>query len=245
MNEFAPSTLSTPLALVTGATSGIGRAAAIKLAADGFEVLVHGRDAQRGAEVVEQIRKTGGSARFFAADLSDLDALGALAEAAAEAQVLVNNAGFGWFGPTAELEPAAFDEMFAANVRAAYYLTAALAPRMAARGKGSVVNVGSVGGQIGLPGSAAYSATKAALASLTRTWAAEFSPAGVRVNTVSPGPTRTAADPEVIAMLGRTTLFARAAEAAEIAETIAFLASDSSSYVTGSLLAVDAGRTAV
>ncbi|MFE4826735.1 SDR family NAD(P)-dependent oxidoreductase [Streptomyces sp. NPDC056672] len=245
MNESAPSALSAPLALVTGATSGIGRAAAVRLAAEGFEVLVHGRDAQRGAEAVEQIRKAGGSARFFAADLADLDALGALAEAAAEAQVLVNNAGFGWFGPSAELEPAAFDELFAANVRAAYFLTAALAPRMAARGKGSVVNLGSAGGQIGIPGAAAYSATKAALAALTRCWAAEFSPVGVRVNTVSPGPTLTAADPEVIAELGRTTLFGRAAEAEEIAETIAFLASDRSSYITGSLLAVDAGRTAV
>ncbi|MEV8390460.1 MULTISPECIES: SDR family oxidoreductase [unclassified Streptomyces] len=143
------------------------------------------------------------------------------------------------------MAPAAFDELFAANVRAAYFLTAALAPRMAARGKGSVVNLGSAGGQIGIPGSAAYSATKAALAALTRCWAAEFSPASVRVNTVSPGPTLTAADPEVIAKLGRTTLFGRAAEAEEIAETIAFLATDRSSYVTGSLLAVDAGRTAV
>ncbi|MFJ6085250.1 SDR family NAD(P)-dependent oxidoreductase [Streptomyces sp. NPDC092369] len=242
MKESVP---PAPLALVTGATSGIGRATAVRLAADGFEVLVHGRDAQRGAEVVEQVEKAGGSARFFAADLVDLDALGALAEAAAEAQVLVNNGGFAWFGPSGALEPAVFEEMFAANVRAAYFLTAALAPRMAARGTGSVVNVGSVGGQIGLHGSAAYSATKAALAALTRSWAAEFSPAGVRVNTVSPGPTLTAADPEVIATLGRTTLFGRAAEAAEIAETIAFLASDRSSYVTGSLLAVDAGRSAV
>ncbi|MEV8390459.1 MULTISPECIES: SDR family NAD(P)-dependent oxidoreductase [unclassified Streptomyces] len=90
MNESA---LSAPLALVTGATSGIGRAAAVRLAAEGFEVLVHGRDAQRGAEAVEQIRKVGGSARFFAADLADLDALDALAEAAAEAQVLVTTRG--------------------------------------------------------------------------------------------------------------------------------------------------------
>jgi NAD(P)-dependent dehydrogenase (short-subunit alcohol dehydrogenase family) len=244
-DNSADSTGSAPLALVTGATSGIGRAVAVKLAAAGFDVLVHGRDAGRGGEVVEQIEKAGGVARFIGADLGDLDALGAVAEAAGEAQVLVNNAGFSWFGPSAELSPETFDTLFGANVRSAYFLTAALAPRMAARGKGSIINIGSMAGQIGLPGGAAYSATKAALAALTRAWAAEFSPAGVRVNTVAPGPAYTGADPERITALGKTTLLARAAEAEEIAETIAFLASDRSSYVTGSLLAVDGGRTAV
>src|SRR5882757_755603 len=178
----------TRTALVTGATSGIGRAAALKLARDGFKVLVHGRDAERGAAVVKEIESGGGSAEFLAADLADVRAIEQLAAAAGDVDVLVNNAGFSWFGPSADLDPDTYDALFDANVRSAYYLTAAIAPKMARRGHGTVINLGSMAGQIGLAGSAAYSATKAALASLTRSWAAEFSPAGVRVNTIAPGP---------------------------------------------------------
>jgi NAD(P)-dependent dehydrogenase (short-subunit alcohol dehydrogenase family) len=233
-------------ALVTGATSGIGRAVAVKLADDGFHVLVHGRDAARGAEVVEEIVKNGGSAEFLAADLADLHAIEQLAAAARDVDVLVNNAGFSWFGPTATLTADTFDALFTANVRSAYFLTAALAPKMAERGRGSIVNLGSMAGQIGLAGSAAYGATKAALAALTRAWAAEFSPSGVRVNTIAPGPAYTGgAAPERIAALGETTLLARAAQAEEIAGVIAFLASPASGYVTGAVIPADGGRTAI
>src|ERR1700690_1162538 len=135
-------------ALVTGATSGIGRAAALKLAGDGFRVLVHGRDAERGAAVVEEIVKNGGSAEFLAADLTDVSAIERLAAAAGDVDVLINNAGFSWFGPTATLTADTFDALFAANVRSAYYLVAALAPKMAERGYGSIVNLGSMAGQI-------------------------------------------------------------------------------------------------
>ena len=176
-------------ALVTGATSGIGRAAALKLARDGFKVLVHGRDAARGAAVVKEIESADGAAEFIAADLADVSAIGQLAAAAGEVDVLVNNAGFSWFGPTADLEPDTYDALFAANVRSAYYLTAAIAPKMAERGRGTVINLGSMAGQIGLAGGAAYGATKAALASLTRSWAAEYSPRGVRIRMPSPWPT--------------------------------------------------------
>jgi NAD(P)-dependent dehydrogenase (short-subunit alcohol dehydrogenase family) len=235
-----------PVALVTGATSGIGRAVALKLAADGFTVLVHGRDAARGASVVDEITASGGRARFVAADLTELPGLERLADAAGDVDVLVNNAGFSWFGPTADLEPATFDRLFAANVRSAYFLVAAIAPRMAKRGSGSIVNLGSMVGQIGLAGGAAYSATKAALASLTRSWAAEFSPQGVRVNTVAPGPAYTGGGvPERTAALGGTTLLARAAQPEEIAEVVAFLASPKASYITGAVVAADGGRTAV
>ena len=96
-----------------------------------------------------------------------------------------------------------------------------------------------------LAGGAAYSATKAALAALTRAWAAEFSPSGVRVNTIAPGPVYTGAPAERIAALGATTLFGRAAQADEIADAIAFLASSASGYVTGAVIPVDGGRTAV
>ena len=239
------SELRAPVALVTGATSGIGREVARKLAADGFSVLVHGRHASRGAAVVREITEAGGRARFVSADLTDTDAIGRLAEQAGDVDVLVNNAGFSWFGPTAGLEPETFDKMFAANVRSAYYLVAAIAPRMAKRGSGSIINLGSMAGQIGLAGGAAYGATKAALAALTRSWAAEFSPQGVRVNTIAAGPVYTGASADRTAALGDTTLLARAAQPAEIADIVAFFASRKASYITGAIIPADGGRTAI
>ena len=240
------SELPAPVALVTGATSGIGREVARRLAADGYSVLVHGRDVGRGTAVVREITEAGGRARFVAADLTDTGAITRLAEEAGDVDVLVNNAGFSWFGPTPDLSPATFDQLFAANVRSAYYLVAAIAPGMAKRGTGSIINLGSMAGQIGLAGGAAYGATKAALASLTRSWAAEFSPQGVRVNTIAPGPAYTdGASPDRIAALGGTTLLARAAQPAEVAGVVAFLASPQAGYITGAVIAADGGRTAI
>jgi len=233
-------------ALVTGASSGIGRAAAEALGRHGAEVVVHGRDAARGSAVVDTITAEGGKARFVAADLTDPHQLDDLADQARTVDVLVNNAGFSWFGPTAELDVATFDRLFAANVRAPYFLVAALAPQMAARNGGSIVNIASMAGQIGLAGSAAYGATKATLASMTRSWAAEFSPSGVRVNAIAAGPVLTAgATSERTEALGATTLLSRAAQPGEIAEVVAFLASPKASYITGAVIAADGGRTAI
>src|SRR2546421_2242767 len=233
-------------ALVTGATSGLGRAMAFQLARDGAEVIVHGRDVARGAETVEAIIAGDGRARFVAADLSNPADLRRLIEDVGSIDILVNNAGFSVFGATANLEIDTFDALFASNVRAAYFLVAAFAPGMAARGKGSIINVSSMAGQIGLAGSAAYGATKAALSSMTRSWAAEFSTSGVRVNAIAPGPVYTGgAAPERIEALGATTLLHRAADPAEIAEVVAFLASPRASYVTGAIVAADGGRTAI
>ncbi len=242
------STVDTGLgtALVTGATSGIGRATALRLARHGWEVVVHGRNAERGAEVVRAIEAHGGRARFVAADLKDVPAVRSLVEEVGDVDVLVNNAGSSWFGPTAELDEAIFDDLFDGNVRSAYFLVAEIAPGMAERSSGSIISLASMAGQIGLAGGAAYGATKAALSSMTRSWAAEFSPRGVRVNAVAAGPVfSTLEKAPLIEQLGSTTLLGRGAQVEEIAEVIAFLASDKASYLTGATVATDGGRTAV
>ncbi len=231
---------------MTGATSGIGRATALRLALDGWEVIVHGRDAERGAEVVREIEAQDGRARFVAADLKDVAAVRNLVDTVGDVDVLVNNAGSSWFGPTEELDEATFDDLFTGNVRSAYFLVAGIAPGMAERSSGTIINLASMAGQIGLDGGAAYGATKAALCSMTRSWAAEFSPRGVRVNAVAAGPVfSTPEKAPFIEQLGQTTLLGRGAQVEEIAEVIAFLASEKASYLTGATLAADGGRTAV
>ena len=233
-------------ALVTGATSGIGRATAIALAALGASVIVHGRNSERGEQVVKEIETAGGQARFVAADLNDPAEITRLAEQAGEVDILVNNAGRSWFGPTADLDVATYDAIFDGNVRSAYLLTAAIAPAMAARGAGSIFNIGSMAGAVGLAGGAAYSATKASLSAMTRAWAAEFSPAGVRVNAIAPGPVYSdSASTDMIDALAATTLLGRGAQPDEIGGVIAFLATDAARYITGATIPVDGGRTAV
>jgi NAD(P)-dependent dehydrogenase (short-subunit alcohol dehydrogenase family) len=180
-------------ALVTGATSNIGRAIATRFAAEGAVVVATGRAQKRGAQVLEDIRAAGGKASFIQADLDGsprtcerlskdaTDALGGRID------ILVNNAGIYPGLSTVETDEASFDSIYAVNVKAPFFLTAAVAPAMVERGNGVIINLGSWIARLGIPIGAAYSSTKGALETLTRAWAAEFGPSGVRVNAISPG----------------------------------------------------------
>ena len=240
-------------ALVTGATSGIGRATALTLAVRGAHVIVSGRDAARGDATVAAIRQAGGTADFVAADLTDATSARQLASRANEiggghVDILVNSAGIFPFGPTADTTQDDVDSVFAVNVAAPYFLVAALAPQMAARGHGAIVNVTTMVAEFGAAGMGLYGASKAALVLLTKSWAAEFGPAGVRVNAVSPGPTRTegtAAMGEALDQLAAAGPAGRPGQPDEIAEAIAFLATDAASFIHGAVLPADGGRIAV
>jgi NAD(P)-dependent dehydrogenase (short-subunit alcohol dehydrogenase family) len=238
------------IALVTGSTGGIGAATAALLASRGADVIVTGRDEARGQAVVKGIVGDGGTARYVASDFGDLASVRALAAGAGSVDILVNNAGLFPGGPLVDQDLASFDAAFAVNVRALYFLTAAVVPGMIERGRGSVVNVSTMAASVGMAGLSTYSATKAAVESLTRTWAVELGTAGIRVNTVAPGPTRTdmvmaAMGEEGAAAVAGTTVLGRLAAPEEIASVIAFVASDAASYLTGATIAADAGRTAV
>ena len=235
-------------ALVTGATSGIGRAIAARLAADGAEVIVTGRDEAGGKEVVVAIESAGGQARFIHADLENLADVKRLGDAARDVDILVNNAGAASGGPTDQTSEDAFDLVFDVNVKAPFFLAAAIAPRMAARGGGAIINISTMAAVIGMNGLAAYGASRAAIDSLTKAWTAEYGPRGVRVNAVAPGPTRTpasAAMGDMFDALTATLPAGRAADPSEIAAAVSFLASDDASFVYGTILPADGGRVAV
>ena len=240
-------------ALITGGTSGIGRATAKKLAKLGFHVLVVGRNAKRGEETLAEIRAAGGKADFISSDLGSAASARGVAKRALELgnghiDILVNNAGIFPFGPTDQTTEEEFDRVFSLNVKAPYFLVAELAPLMAKRRNGAIVNVSTMVADYGVSGMSLYGSSKAAINLLTKAWAAEYGPSGVRVNAVSPGPTRTEgteAMGEGVEQLAAQAPAGRPATADEIAEAIVFLATDRSSFIYGAKLAVDGGRTAV
>jgi NAD(P)-dependent dehydrogenase (short-subunit alcohol dehydrogenase family) len=240
-------------ALITGSTSGIGRATALQLAAAGAHVIVSGRDQGRGDAAVASIRKSGGTADFIAADLSDAASVRSLAARASElgagrVDILVNNAGIFPFGPTADVTAEEIDMVAAVNVKAPFLLVAALAPAMVAAGSGAIINISTMVASFGMPGMALYGSSKAALQLLTKAWAAEFGPHGVRVNAVSPGPTLTegtAVMGDALNQLAATTPAGNPGAADDIADAIFFLASDAARQIHGAILPVDGGRLAV
>jgi NAD(P)-dependent dehydrogenase (short-subunit alcohol dehydrogenase family) len=231
-------------ALVTGGTAGIGLACARLLATEGAQVIITGRDHARGEAAAALHERL----RFVAADLADLGSLDALAQQAGDVGILVNNAATFPGALTVDQDVASFERTFDTNVRGTYFLTARLVPGMLNRSAGSVVNVTSLVAFKGVPAASVYSASKAAVESLTRTWAAEFGARGVRVNSVAPGPTRTegvlAEWGDTNEELGRALPLGRTAEPDEIAQAVLFLASPRSSFITGSTLHADGGGSA-
>jgi NAD(P)-dependent dehydrogenase (short-subunit alcohol dehydrogenase family) len=241
-------TVENKTVLVTGGTAGIGEATARAYAAAGADVVITGRDEDRGRQIVQRLVGEGGRARFVRADLESSDDLQRLTEEAGDVDVLVNNAGAFPFGATHDVDNALFDSTYALNVKAPFFLTGAFAPRMAANGGGAIVNVTTMVASFGMSGMALYGSTKAALELLTKAWAAEYGPQGVRVNAIAPGPTRTPGTEPMgdgLDQLATTLPLGRPADAEEIAAAALFLGSEEASYINGAVLAVDGGRTAV
>lgn len=242
------------VALVTGSTSGIGAATAALLASRGAHVIVTGRSAERGERVVASIREQGGKADLLVQSLDDADDAKVLAgrsvEIAGRVDILVNNAAIARFGNTPAMTEADFDDSYSVNVKVPYFLVASLAPPMVERGRGAIVNVSTMVAGFGTVGSSVYASSKAAMNALTRCWAAEFGPYGVRVNAVAPGPTHTEGTHaeygvEALERLASRAPARRAADPMEIARAVVYLAGDESSFVHGVVLDVDGGRSSV
>ena len=237
------------VALVTGSTSNIGKGVAIAMAAEGASVVVTGRDAARGAHVVNLIEAAGGHAAFVAADLDGSATRSAQLAADAAAAfgpvtVLVNNAGIYPPAGTLATQEDTFDRVFAVNVKAPFFLTAAVIPAMVEAGGGVIINLGSWIARLGIPAGAVYGATKGALETLTRTWAAEFGAQGIRVNAISPGVVYE--DPSDIAAAAMvTTPVGKPGAPADIAAAAVYLASDEAAFVHGAVFDIDGGRSNV
>ena len=245
-------------ALITGGTSGIGLGAALRLAEEGAAVFILGRDETRLGAALAGLREAVPDARFdgAAVDVTDAAAVdGATARAAAQTgrlDVLVAAAGIDGEGrDVLDLDPATFSRVMATNITGLFNAAQAAARRMVADGHGgSIVLIASVNGLAAEPGFVDYNTSKGGVVLLARSMGRDLAARGVRVNAVCPGYTKTPMteaslhDPEVLADILGAIPLGRPAEPAEIASVIAFLASDEASYVTGSAIVVDGGRTA-
>jgi NAD(P)-dependent dehydrogenase (short-subunit alcohol dehydrogenase family) len=240
--------------MVTGSTSGIGRETALLLAEDGYQILVCGRDRDRAAETRKMIVSAGGHAVDLVADLTDIAAVRRLIDETRQVldgdplDVLINNAGGGVFAPTEATTENMFDDAFNLNVKAPYMLAGEFAPLMAERGRGAIVNVGSLGTRMAASGASAFQAAKAGLSMLTKSWTAEYGPRGVRVNSVDPGYILTRVNEDIRDMFGNylaSLPAGRGGTPQEVAEVIRFLVSPQASYVQGAVLTVDGGKNAV
>jgi NAD(P)-dependent dehydrogenase (short-subunit alcohol dehydrogenase family) len=243
-------------AIVTGATSGIGRATALALSHDGWWVAVCGRDERAGKEVVDALENGG---ELIARDLTDEDAPAAVVqrtlESAGRLDLLVNNAGLHGLGAVDELTDAQLDAIMAVNVRAAVRLAREAVRAMRAGGGGVVVNVASEAGLVAVPGQVAYNVSKAALVMLTRSIAVDHAADGIRALSVCPGTTRTPLVDEAIAAapdsaaherrLAESRPLGRLGTPEEIASAVVFAAGERASFMTGTEIVVDGGYTAV
>jgi NAD(P)-dependent dehydrogenase (short-subunit alcohol dehydrogenase family) len=244
------------IALVTGSTSGIGKAIATAFAAEGARVVVNGRHQARGAATVETITASGGEAEFVAADLSDEGACTGLVDAAVERfgglTVLVNNAVASTVdetdGPVGELSTRSWEASLRVNLTAPMWLARAAIPHMVEAGHGSIVNVSSRAAERASRGLAAYIASKGGLNALTRSIAVDYAEHNVRCNTISPGYVLNERRDAALTDDRRTRLegmhLTRLGEASDVAYAAVYLASRESEFVTGVNLALDGGSSA-
>jgi NAD(P)-dependent dehydrogenase (short-subunit alcohol dehydrogenase family) len=247
------------VAIVTGAGRGIGAATALKLAAEGAAVVVAEVDVLAGERVTENIAEQGGRASFVRTDVSDAAQIRACVDAAirlyGQLDVLVNNAGVNFVRPTLDVTLEDWDRVLDVDLRGTFLFCQEALRHMAVRRTGSIINLSSVHARSSLSGAAPYAAAKGGVSAMTRSLAVEFGPLGIRVNAVCPGLTSTeiwkdivAAGPSPEAVEGHWRdhiALDRVQEPEEVAEVILFLASDQSTYITGSELYTDGGMTAM
>jgi NAD(P)-dependent dehydrogenase (short-subunit alcohol dehydrogenase family) len=248
--------MNQPVVLITGALTGIGRATAIAFAREGNRVVVSGRREEAGRALAAELRALGAEAEFLRADVRFEAEVRSVVEQTVERfgriDVAVNNAGTeGQLAPIVEQSAANYEDTFAVNVLGTLLSVKHEMRAMLAQGSGSIINLSSIAGQVGIAGASVYAASKHAVEGITKSAALEGAAAGVRVNAVAPGPVATemldrfvGGSEEGKAGFLSTIPARRAATPEEIAQTIVFLASDKARYLTGQSIAVDGGYTA-